>query len=79
MSSPLTTDLVHIVPAEVEVVKFGALKGWPLSEFIVRNIEPLKELEGIFHGEYSGILDPVARQIQPHQSCQVVFHRGNIC
>ena len=69
MACPVIADLLQFVSADVQVVEFGTLKSWPLTELVVRNVEPLQVRESFFLSKDSSALDPIVCEIQASQSC----------
>ena len=68
MTCPFRTDLLKLVPPNVQIVQFGALETGPLNELIIGDVEPLKVGECVFLREDSHALNPIVGQIQPSQS-----------
>ena len=77
VTGPVSADFLQLIATDVKIVKLGALEGWPLSELVIRDVEPFEVGEGLLLSEDGEVFDLVIRQVQPCQSGQRV-QRGHI-
>ena len=38
VTGPFSTDFLQLIATDVQIVKLGALEGWPLSELVIRDV-----------------------------------------